>query len=280
MNKHLIYAGMPRTGSTYLFYVLQKHPGVFVPSLKELNYFLSINFPGTSLEHYAANFKDMSPGQMSIDISPPYFLEPGAAARIHREIPGARLVLCIRDPIEYAISFYYQFRSLDNSICGFSDFIDGKYYYQKFGFNIQFTGGFIVDAIRQFKETFGKNLVMISYEHYRDDFMKLLSIIETFAGIDRYFTRDTLIPYRINASSRMSMPRVNKILFKPGVKRIVKNMLPRKFVHWTGQVYNRVYGVKDASRYFSEDQLALAEEKLAPQAEEIKKMFAQSPVLN
>jgi hypothetical protein len=279
MDKHVIYAGMPRTGSTYLFYSLQKHPGIFISSLKELNHFLTINYKDNTFADYEAHFSGIKAGEVSFDISPPYFLEPQSTERIRRQLPDAKVILCVRDPIEYALSFYYQFKSLDNNVCSFENFLEGEYVFKKFGVNIRFTNNYIVDTIQTFRDVFGKNVLIVSYDYYRKDFLKLFHAMDDFIGIPHFFNPGNMIPYRINASSRPSVAVFNKYLFKPSVKNLARRIFPRKLIHAAGSIYNRISGVKKDEQYYTPQELELATAKMTPQAEIVSDMFAGSQVI-
>ena len=35
----VLVAGFPRSGSTYLYHLLKQHPDIYIPQIKEINYF-------------------------------------------------------------------------------------------------------------------------------------------------------------------------------------------------------------------------------------------------
>lgn len=41
---NVLVAGFPRSGSTYIYQILKQHPDIFIPKIKEINYFNKDNF--------------------------------------------------------------------------------------------------------------------------------------------------------------------------------------------------------------------------------------------
>ena len=67
MKKICIVAGMPRSGPTFLYYTLQKHPSFFVPVRKEIDFF-NLNYE-KGREWYAKYFSSMPKEDIGFDIS-------------------------------------------------------------------------------------------------------------------------------------------------------------------------------------------------------------------
>jgi hypothetical protein len=96
---HFIGLGPGQSGSTWLFEQLSRHPDIFLPSKKELNYF-NRNLHRYSLSSYAANFK---PGGNCItgEISPGYSVLRGDRIQfLKKMIPEVRLILTVRNPVD------------------------------------------------------------------------------------------------------------------------------------------------------------------------------------
>jgi hypothetical protein len=108
--------GQPRTGTTSLHEYFADHPDVFVPVVKETNYYShwSEAFHGKGglrYEDYLMYFMDAADELIRCDISPFYLSEPGAALRIYRDSPRAKVIAILRDPIDLIVSKY----NLDHS---------------------------------------------------------------------------------------------------------------------------------------------------------------------
>jgi hypothetical protein len=107
--------GAPKAGTTSLYSYLARHPQVFMPAMKEPQYFAQIH-PTAEFEHLVEAIPDRSRylrlyrkarGYHAIgDASPSYLWHPEVPGRIKRTVPEARIIIALRDPIERAHSHY------------------------------------------------------------------------------------------------------------------------------------------------------------------------------
>jgi hypothetical protein len=116
-----VIIGAMKGGTSSLHRYLDAHPGVFVPRVKELNFFVDTYAGPVPLDPpesanwrrgiawYRHWFADAAPSQVAGEASPNYTKSPeypGVAARIAQVVPRARLVYLVRDPIERIRSHY------------------------------------------------------------------------------------------------------------------------------------------------------------------------------
>lgn len=95
--------GPPKTGTTWLSRQLSRHPGIFVPAMKEVKYFNSYR-NSENLGWYLSVFKEAS-GRLKGDVTPNYALLPGSTIDlIHGLRPEIKLIFLMRDPVERAWS--------------------------------------------------------------------------------------------------------------------------------------------------------------------------------
>jgi len=96
--------GAPKTGTTSLHHYLRQHPGVFMPAVKELNYFGSDrqlrNTPRLTLDEYLSVFTSAPAGARIGEASVSYLRSNVAAREIAEFAPGARAIAMLRDPVE------------------------------------------------------------------------------------------------------------------------------------------------------------------------------------
>ena len=114
--------GAPKCGTTSLYRYLSEHPQIFLPKKKELHFFsrpeLDRYSKGTGdrqvlqslprqLHEYESFYNGVSASEIAIgDISPSYFVHLGAAARIKSYNNEAKVIVCLRNPIDKAFSQY------------------------------------------------------------------------------------------------------------------------------------------------------------------------------
>lgn len=101
--------GAQKCGTSSLWAYLRQHPDVFVPPVKELNFFSA---PGdhVDLERYARWFEDAAGAIAVGEASPNYTMFPATgdvAAKIARVLPAVRLIYLMRDPVERMRSAYH-----------------------------------------------------------------------------------------------------------------------------------------------------------------------------
>ncbi|HEY2326046.1 MAG TPA: sulfotransferase domain-containing protein [Gaiellaceae bacterium] len=118
MNRPSFFiAGNSKSGTTALFRFLDAHPAVFMSRPKEPNYFAS-DFchdpnpsgsfhPITEIE-YLALFETARPDQLCGEASACYLYSQAAAAAIREFAPDARIVVILREPVEFLASYHLQ----------------------------------------------------------------------------------------------------------------------------------------------------------------------------
>lgn len=105
--------GAMKAGTTSLYHYLRHHPQVFMPRIKELDFFAGESNWRRGLGWYARQFAEAGPTAIAIgEASTAYTKYPhyqGVAERIAEHIPQALLVYVVRHPIE-RIRSHYQHR--------------------------------------------------------------------------------------------------------------------------------------------------------------------------
>ncbi|MEL6959410.1 MAG: sulfotransferase domain-containing protein [Pseudomonadota bacterium] len=129
-----IVVGAAKSGTTSLYQLLRRHPDLFLPDIKEPEYFARDDRYSAGIESYAANFADARDDQLVGECSTIYTLSPffpHAARRAAEHVPDAKIIYLLRQPVDRAYSFYvqiiknYQNVTSDLSVHRtFEDFID------------------------------------------------------------------------------------------------------------------------------------------------------------
>ena len=103
--------GAAKSGTTSLHQYLCQHPDVFLPAVKETNYYWSEagahgRRTPSSLADYARLFEPAGACRAVGEVSPQYLNSATAAERIRRDLPEVRLVVSLRNPADRAYSDY------------------------------------------------------------------------------------------------------------------------------------------------------------------------------
>jgi hypothetical protein len=104
-----IVGGAPRSGTTWLHAVLDRHPSVYMagPVKPEPKFFLVDEEYAKGFPYYLDRwFSRVPSGAVAGEKSTNYLESATAAERIHLHLPGVRMVFILRDPVERAFSNY------------------------------------------------------------------------------------------------------------------------------------------------------------------------------
>jgi sulfotransferase family protein len=110
---NVLIAGGQRCGTTSMYRALAQHPGAFKPTLHKGVHYFDMNYT-----RGAAWYRSHFPLQLAVsraartlgtqpaiyESSPYYGFHPLSAERYARDIPGVRVIILIRDPVERAYS--------------------------------------------------------------------------------------------------------------------------------------------------------------------------------
>jgi hypothetical protein len=110
--------GAQKCGTTSLYAQLTEHPCVLPALTKEVHYFDRSR--GRPLSWYRAHFPlqtsterdagDLEHAARTGEASPYYLFDPGCAALIHGALPGAKLIVLLRNPADRAYSHFQHAR--------------------------------------------------------------------------------------------------------------------------------------------------------------------------
>jgi len=105
-------AGAPRCGTTALYQYLNQHPQIFMSEVKELNYFAH-DFPNVqkisfkSKEDYLNVFSKANSSHLAVGEASPFYLYSKVAfSNLHTFDPKAKIILSLRNPIDFVQSFH------------------------------------------------------------------------------------------------------------------------------------------------------------------------------
>ena len=98
--------GAQKCATTTLFEHLRAHPDIAMPVEKEVPFFTGDDCSAAAWEAFSQQHFANSGQKLCGKATPQYMCDPAAAARIHRLMPGTKLIAILRDPIERTWSHY------------------------------------------------------------------------------------------------------------------------------------------------------------------------------
>lgn len=128
MNKNIpvfFIAGAPKCGTSSLYSYLGQHPKVYIPNLKEPNFF-NTDQTGPryfdTLEEYQ-NFYKEAGERLTGDASAFYLYSKEAPMNIKKYQPGAKILFILRNPVDMLYSLHGQY-IIDGNVETIQDFIE------------------------------------------------------------------------------------------------------------------------------------------------------------
>jgi len=113
MNRvNLFVIGVNKAGTSWLYYLLNQHPDVFMSDVKELYFFGTDQAGPEDLATYHSHFPFDDDYRYFGEATVMYYQEPLVADEIAAYNPEARLLAIVRDPIERLISQYRYHKQL------------------------------------------------------------------------------------------------------------------------------------------------------------------------
>lgn len=205
--------GAPRCGSTWIYQSLAVHPEICMSDPKETNFFMGTDIE--SLERYEWNFRQCADEPLRGEFSPRYLYSETAAENIKRCLPEAKLLVCLRNPIdriESRINYTKakgatRIEGVDawNFIEKRSSFIDESRY---------------AKHLQTFLDRFSREQFYIAFfEDMKKDPVAFMQEIYTFLGVDNTYV-PTTATYVVNRA-------YDKQLASARFQRFARNMRTR-----------------------------------------------------
>lgn len=182
-NPSFLYIGAEKAGSSWIYQILREHPDVFVPEAKDIYFF--DRFYDKGVDWYLSHFRGASDKTAVGEICHDYFLSVQTAERIHQHLPDARLICCLREPVERTISAYVYYQTIRvNDGTSFEQFafrpaiLKHSDYYNN-----------LVPFYRLFPS---ERILVLFYDDLKADAAGFAKAIYSFLGVDPAFSPPSL----------------------------------------------------------------------------------------
>lgn len=190
--------GAAKSGTTALWTYFQKHPEIFVTddiAAKELGYF-SNQYGIVEKERYYDFFSSAKEGQKIGEVCHVYLSSEESAQWIKNDVPDAKIVIILRNPVKRAYSLYnwmvmhgYEWVSSFEKALSLErhrmqhdrERLDGfKKNYE------YFHSGLYADQVKRYFEVFGKeNVLLLTHEVFMKNQLESLNSVYDFIGVSK-----------------------------------------------------------------------------------------------
>jgi len=264
--------GAPKAGTTSLYYYLKRHPEVFMSPIKEPNFFSYDETVKQNLYHkekgvgtlaeYRKLFASAN-GQKAIgEASVSYLFYPSVAEKIKHMVPGARIIMSLRNPVDRAYSHYYMehklgyvSESLEDIVFRKSKHPNAHLYYQQF---VEL--GLYYQQVKRYLDAFGKDQVKIFIHDDLNDKLEIMILaVFDFLGLDK-----TYIPSLEGKYNTYSIPRnpfFRKLYSQKQLRTLARTLVPPEKVEAIKSIFltrdkkadKNEAAVKELKRIFTPD---------------------------
>jgi hypothetical protein len=238
---NFIILGAAKAGTTALYHYLTQHPQIYMSPLKETNYFAlagqQLNFCGpgdndyvnrlsiTSREAYCSQFQGARDEIALGEASPLYLYHPLAAERIQHEVPEAKLIAILRNPIDRAYSaFLHLVRDHRETTRDFSEALALEE--ERIAANWEHIWHYVsmgryYDQVKRYYDRFDRDQIwVLIYRDLRSDPRGVLRDTFRFVGVDESFVPDMSTRY-----NEASLPLEQRPPLLPSVRARIQNEL-------------------------------------------------------
>ncbi len=238
--------GQMRAATSTLYQYLQRHPQIYMPEIKELRFFNhDLDAPDradlvprglpVTLEDYAAHFANAPESSLKGEASPQYVDSLVAAQQIREILPDARLICCLRNPVDRIYSLF-----LLNLRGGAKRESFNEWFVRsKDEWLVQRT--FTCESLARFYALFPREQIkIVLFEELTSAPQATVSGLFTWLGVDPHFQIDLEVsknesglPKSRRLASAMRTVRSNKLIFP-----VLRRLVPRTLMAWVKSLKN------------------------------------------
>lgn len=191
MLPNFIGIGAPKSGTTWLFQCLQKHPEIFLASVKETHFF-DFFFDENNISGYEENFRNSNYAKAIGEVTATYLASTQAPERIKKYMPDAKLIVNLRNPFDQVYSHYWHLlrQNFHESDCQRWSFEQAIERYEE----RLIKPAMYSKHLKKWLEYFDKSQIhLIFYEEIKQDPYRLLHDLYSFLEVSKDFMPESLL---------------------------------------------------------------------------------------
>ena len=217
-----LLVGAAKSGTTSLYSYLAQHPDVFLPDVKEPNYFAykdsALNVIGpkseeilvklllkktvVSKDDYLNLYVSAKPDQLTGDCSPRYLYYKNAPDHIKADCPDSKIIAILRNPVARAYSHYLMNRQRDlEPAATFEKAIELEEERKQRGWGWDWhylSLGRYAEQLQRYYDRFPKqNILVVLHDEFVLEQQSVIQKIYRFIGVDDSFVADTNRQFKV-----------------------------------------------------------------------------------
>lgn len=182
MKPGFIGLGAQKAGTTWLSSCLYDHPQVYMP-FSQIHFFSRDPLYRKGIDWYERHFEGCPHGKLTGEFSASYLHSESAPERIYRYHPNAKIMVCLRNPLDRALSDYRN-DIMGGALKATTPFDDALEHHQEY-----LTRGLYHQQLQRYLSFFPPAQVLVLL--YDDAFHDRLGFVRRmykFLGIDQKFS--------------------------------------------------------------------------------------------
>jgi hypothetical protein len=273
--------GVARAGTTSLYNFLSKHPQLFLPKVKECNFFSDVEslddraylspVPGkyhhmkiiNSYDVYESLYREAANDNLKGDVSPSYIWDRNTAKKIYEHNNDAKIIISLRNPIERAYSHYLMhFNTGYEKKSTFEEAIQDRKKNIWGGGNMYLEMSLYYDQVKEYFNYFNEeNIYIVIYEDWVSNIDDNINSLYEFLDVDPF--SDFQFDEKYNQTKNIKRRGLLNFFRKKKIKPLLDKMISENLRH------------KIKEGFFESD---VRKEKLMPDTVERMKDFFKSDV--
>ncbi|MBA2490032.1 MAG: sulfotransferase [Chloroflexi bacterium] len=249
--------GAPRSGTTFMYEYLGRHPRIFMPERKEPgfmctdldsgSYLDSLSFM-RSADEYLDLFAEAPPGSLTGEGSTWYLFSTMAARRIRASNPRARAIIMLRDPAEMLYSLHERriyggsedLQRFEDALAAEEDRRKGRripaHARNIKAFQYREMGRYSAQVKRYLDVFGGSDVCILIFEDFRHDPHRAYEEVVRFLGLEPVPIDATVV----NASARRTSPLLRRLMLTPALVRLARSIIPKRLHSRVGPAMDRL----------------------------------------
>lgn len=219
----IFHIGPQKSATTWVYNCLSENRNFFVPNTNTLHYYDINYYKGK--EWYVEFYEEADEDQILFDPTMTYIRSPWAPRRIAADNPEAKIMLCLRNPVDRAFSHYWHEKKKGHVDVDFDEILQNYDLYSSW-----LEPGFYAEHIERYLRHFDREqLLCLRFRTLQTDPQAFLKRILQFAGVDEEFEPSWLHEKSNEAGGRRTpvnrlWRRLKKAVVRSPLERTARNL--------------------------------------------------------
>lgn len=175
----VFHLGPQKAGTAWIYSAFQEHPEIYCMPQRDSVHYFDMNYHRGE-EWYLNHFAARTSEKTTVDATYSYIRSVAAPRRIYDHNPGAKLIVCLRNPIDRAFSHYWHGKKKRDFEFSFEE---GLRKYDLYSSWIE--TGFYADHIERYLNYFSREQLLVTwFEDLNNNTHKFASEIFSFMEVD------------------------------------------------------------------------------------------------